>query len=310
MTVLYGNYAVCLARARTDDSEAKKALSRIVNELSLTASSTTTTYNVYNMIRGKVYIARVLRRLGETKQADEMETWLIKWFKKNPHKLTDRVIVEIFTTDIDQDTDPILKGLGEPVETAMRANLSETRPMCSMQTHLLLISVIEPLGDTDTDAQGLQVPRNAKKPTGPITKNHASTSRCWDLIKSPYISNFRELSAYLKKVAELSPTAPLEAQRASDWHVWRDAPQKAHTICFASGLGLPRDSSFSWAPTLFSNRSSVFPMPKMCLKAIMGLEPGEGKGFIEEVLDEFDHGPVNGLDGTDSNHLSDVFAIR
>ncbi len=66
--VLYGDYAVCLARARTDDKEAKKALSRIVNELSLNASSTTT----YNVIRGKVYLARVLRRLGETKQADEL----------------------------------------------------------------------------------------------------------------------------------------------------------------------------------------------------------------------------------------------
>ncbi len=33
-------------------------------------------------------------------------------------------------------------------------------------------------------------------------------------------------------------------------------------------------------------------------ETIMGLKPGEGKSFIEEVLEEFDHGPGNGLDGS------------
>ncbi|KAK0467212.1 uncharacterized protein EV420DRAFT_1636240 [Desarmillaria tabescens] len=294
--VLYGNYAVSLARARTDDKEAKKALSRLVNESNLTTFSTAT----YNVIRGKVYLARVLRRLGETKQAGELETWLIKWFKKNPHKITDLMIVEMFTTDLDQETDPVLKGLGG-------------------------VKWIEDRKHTQkTDERLYRACRNchAREPQVKL----AQCARCQHIyycskqcqkVNWPYHKEVcKEFAAHLKKIAELSRTAPLEAQRASDWHIWRDAPQKECTIHFASALELERDPSRGRTHIVLQmvehvpNAKNVLDRFKPVAVGIfkladiwqdfevfMGLKPGEGKGLIDEVLEEFDHGPGNGLDG-------------
>ena len=40
------------------------------------------------------------------------EKWLINWFKKNPNRINDNILVPLFTTDIDPKTDPVLLGLG------------------------------------------------------------------------------------------------------------------------------------------------------------------------------------------------------
>lgn len=40
------------------------------------------------------------------------EQWLVKWFKKNPHRLPDSSLIQIFTTDTDVEKDPILTALG------------------------------------------------------------------------------------------------------------------------------------------------------------------------------------------------------
>ncbi|KAK0501488.1 hypothetical protein EDD18DRAFT_737949 [Armillaria luteobubalina] len=295
--VLYGDYGVCLARARTDDKEAKKVLSRIVNELSLNASSTTT----YNVIRGKVYLARVLRRLEETRQADELETWLIKWFKKNPHKMGDKIIVEMFTTDIDQGTDPVLKGLGGVKWIEGRKHTQKTN---------------ERLSRTCRNCHACE-PQVKLAQCARCKHIYYCSKQCQQINWPYHKESCKDLSAHLKKIAELSRTAPLEAQRASDWHVWRDTPRRAHALCFASGLGLSRDDSRSRTHIVFQQVEHVPDAKNMLerfkttgvgiykladvwqdFEAVMGLKAGEGKSFIDEVLEEFDHGPGNGLGGS------------
>ncbi len=123
---LYELFAVCLARARTDDVEAKAVLSRIIHDPTFGTSESGTTA-LY--IREKVYLARVLRRLGEDSEAHKLyversfslvmlpdklfrEIWLVRWFKKHPHGINDSVLVPMFTTDIDPAMDPVFVGLG------------------------------------------------------------------------------------------------------------------------------------------------------------------------------------------------------
>ncbi len=66
---LYELFAVCLARARTDDIEAKAVLSRIIRDPTFgTSESVTNTLHV----GAKVYLARVLRRLGEDSEAHKL----------------------------------------------------------------------------------------------------------------------------------------------------------------------------------------------------------------------------------------------
>ncbi len=76
-----------------------------------------------------MYLARVLRRLGEDSEAHKLyverslplvmlsdklfrEISLVRWFKKHPHGIKDSALVAIFTTDIDPAVDPVFVGLG------------------------------------------------------------------------------------------------------------------------------------------------------------------------------------------------------
>ncbi len=123
---LYTSFALCLARARTDDVEAKAALSRIICDPNLDTSESGTTVH---HVQAKVYLARVLRRLGEDSEAQKLyverslplvmlpdklfrEIWLVRWFKKHPRGFKDSGLVAMFATDIDPAVDPVFVGLG------------------------------------------------------------------------------------------------------------------------------------------------------------------------------------------------------
>ena len=58
------DYAIVLARSRTNDAEAKKLLTKTTNPGS--------GLELRHLVVGKIYLARVLRRLGETKNAETM----------------------------------------------------------------------------------------------------------------------------------------------------------------------------------------------------------------------------------------------
>ncbi len=123
---LYELFAVCLARARTDNVEAKAALSHIIHNPTFSTSKPGTTAL---HVREKVYLAHVLRWLGEDSEAHKLyvkrslplvilpdklfrEIWLVRWFKKYPHRIKNSVLVPMFTTDIDPAMDPVFVGLG------------------------------------------------------------------------------------------------------------------------------------------------------------------------------------------------------
>ncbi|KAJ3807660.1 hypothetical protein F5876DRAFT_67946 [Lentinula aff. lateritia] len=85
---------------RTYVDKAKETLSRIISDKKIDKSS-------QGMIfLSKIYLFRVLRRLGEEKDAQKHEQWLIKWLKRNSHCLPELTFVEIFTTymNIKEDT--------------------------------------------------------------------------------------------------------------------------------------------------------------------------------------------------------------
>ena len=63
-------FAVCLARARIDDLEAKISLSRIIRDL--TSDDGSGEEIVAYRVQAKVYLARVLRRLGEDSEAHKL----------------------------------------------------------------------------------------------------------------------------------------------------------------------------------------------------------------------------------------------
>lgn len=101
---------------------------------------------------------------------------------------------------------------------------------------------------------------------------------------------------------------PDKAQLASDWYTWRVTPVPANLECLIHALGLQRDPSRSrthivfkqveYVPQAKSRRdrfkvvgAGVFRLDDIWsdLEAVMGLNKGEGKTYIKEMLEDFDN---------------------
>lgn len=98
------------------------------------------------------------------------------------------------------------------------------------------------------------------------------------------------------------------AQLASDWYTWRVTPVPANLDCLVHALGLRRDPSRSrthivfksveYVPQAKSRRdrfkvvgAAVFKLDDVWpdIERVMGLNKGEGKTYIKEMLEEFDN---------------------
>ncbi len=177
-------------------------LSRVMNDITFEASFRT----IFHRVEAKVYLARVLQRLGEDNEAHKLhvhclwpllmlsdktfrEVWLVKWFKKHPHEFGDAVLVQMFTTDIEPAVDPVFMGLGgtkwlnhrkATAKTLMRQarncrNCRACEPqvklsLCSKCQHTYYWSVISRLISSQTsNPEIIEVPETARKQTGPTT---------------------------------------------------------------------------------------------------------------------------------------------
>ncbi|KAG7098129.1 hypothetical protein E1B28_000100 [Marasmius oreades] len=102
----YAGFGVVLARAKLRDAEAKAILKRVMNDIDkISPGGAQATF-----IQSKLYLARVLRRMGDLEEAKKQETYLIKWFKKNSSNLEDVDLREWFLTEGGHD--PVFEGLG------------------------------------------------------------------------------------------------------------------------------------------------------------------------------------------------------
>ncbi|KAF5366299.1 hypothetical protein D9758_005736 [Tetrapyrgos nigripes] len=100
--VLYGS---TLARTKTNDAKAKTILERVLADIDQVTDGSKAI-----SIQAKLFLSRVLRRMGEVDEAKKLEDYLVKWFKKNPKRLAENALREWFVTE--SDPDPVLQGLG------------------------------------------------------------------------------------------------------------------------------------------------------------------------------------------------------
>ncbi|KAJ3874520.1 hypothetical protein F5051DRAFT_505823 [Lentinula edodes] len=236
------------------EKKAKETLSRIIN---IDKGS----QGMIFLVKSKIYLSQVLRRLGEEEDAQSHEQWLIKWLKKNPHRLPDSTPVEIFTSDTNIKEDPILTGLGGEKWLNNRRH-----------THKTDFSVFEIYNIFDPSLGELRV-------------------RSFFLMG--HIS-YREHATELKRVEN---QAPHKAHLASDWYTWRVAPVPANIVCVVHALGfvaIPHGP----AHISFSSTLNTFPVLKSAkinsrsisnIEAAMALNKGVGKKYIKEMFEEFDH---------------------
>ncbi|KAL0064242.1 hypothetical protein AAF712_008827 [Marasmius tenuissimus] len=102
---LYTVYGTILARTKTRNERAKLVLERILNDIDKVGERPKAMF-----IQVRLYLSRVLRRMGELEEAKKHETYLITWFRKNPHKTPEKYLRDWFETET--TADPVLEGLG------------------------------------------------------------------------------------------------------------------------------------------------------------------------------------------------------
>ncbi|KAF9263759.1 hypothetical protein L218DRAFT_1076950 [Marasmius fiardii PR-910] len=102
----YVAFGAALARTKSRDAEAKEMLEQAVNDIDKVSINGAKTL----FIQAKLYLARVLRRIGELEEAKKHESYLITWFRKNRNILKDAVLREWFLTE--NANDPVFDGLG------------------------------------------------------------------------------------------------------------------------------------------------------------------------------------------------------
>ncbi|SJL17599.1 uncharacterized protein ARMOST_21153 [Armillaria ostoyae] len=322
---LYELFAVCLARARTDDVEAKAALLRIIRDPTFgTSESGTTGHHV----QAKVYLARVLRRLGEDNEARKLEIWLVRWFKKHPHGIKDSVLVPMFTTDVDPAVDPVFVGLGgskwlDHRKAALKIQIIEKRSCRNCrasepQVKLSKCSKCKYTSYCSTECSKMNwryhkyifhytcfmgVLMTLPNDTGHTAGEHIGLITRYDVN-----DDFREDAACFLRLADLQRKNAFAARQFRDWMNFRDNRRPEMEECFAHALGLAGDASrgrthiiyqeVEYVPSVMGHLDQfrttgvgVFKLEDVWqdIETRMGLDPGEGKVYIREMLKEFDH---------------------
>ncbi|KAJ7594057.1 hypothetical protein C8J56DRAFT_925905 [Mycena floridula] len=285
---LYATYGKALARARVDDIEAKDALTRVVEARDVNPAMSA---DGYITISCKIYLARVLRRLNANdKQAVQMEQWLVKWLKKNPHRIDDTALAELFTTDLDPKTDPVLIGLGGVQWIDNRKRTEKTHSRLSRICRYC-------------QSSSVKLSQCAR------CKHIYYCSKECQMAHFPYHKEAcKEEAAAMKKIAALEESSPLAARVANDWREWRKQTFVGRDEALAHALNLGRDPERGRTHIIFEAvkyvpeakklrdrfrgiKAGVFKIDEVWpeIETALGLSKGEGKGFLQEMLDEFDH---------------------
>ncbi|KAH9921329.1 uncharacterized protein B0H18DRAFT_566750 [Fomitopsis serialis] len=98
-------FAEALVRSGEDDAKAETLLTE------LTDSPASDAHGLEDLVVTKVYLSRILRRRGNVGAAKRQEKWLVKWFRKNPHGLSDTILRQLLIPT-GETTSPILEALG------------------------------------------------------------------------------------------------------------------------------------------------------------------------------------------------------
>ncbi|KIY71280.1 hypothetical protein CYLTODRAFT_487345 [Cylindrobasidium torrendii FP15055 ss-10] len=289
---LYSQYVAALARSRTDDLEAKKCLNLLLD--GAPNSKNLPGYDgLLVVVSSRLYLARVLRRLGEHDEAKSHEHWLISWFKKNPVRIPEYFVKQWFSTDMDPKTDPVFVGLGG--KTWLAERVSTYRSSQRQRAHCGKCERGEPIVKLSRCA-GCQYVQYCSKE---CQKSH------WPDHKSLC----KERSMALK-IAEAAGSKE-ETKLALDWIKWRDSNQPCNKECLVHALGIHSDPSRGRThivvkeigrtpPALAKDpldnyhiiSMGVFPIASIYreIEYFMMLEDGGGPAFIKEIFDNVKEG--------------------
>jgi len=205
--------AEALIRSGTDLKAAKQLLR---DQLTKTSELT-----VEHLVRSRIWLAHLARIQGDDGEAKKLEEWLVKWFRKNPHTLRERVLRKLLIPG-GETSSPVLEALGGVAWLSHRKHTDKTdlqRVKCCRQCEAR-----EPLVKLSL--------------CGRCKRLYFCSVECqkknW-----PFHKNVCSKQAGLNDMlAELSLTAPAVGQRDKDFRTWLNLFDMTAVY---SALGLHRD---------------------------------------------------------------------
>ncbi|KAJ7922231.1 hypothetical protein B0H13DRAFT_1983716 [Mycena leptocephala] len=259
-----------LVLSGTDDNEAAKMLRRAMLGLE---SVNPGLDGLSLLIRTRAFLARALRKIGADDEAKPHETWLIHWFRKNPHFIPDNKIRHLLPPG------PILEGLGGEtwLENRKQTFKADQRLAKACRT----CGAREPL---------------------------VTLFRC-NNCKYIYYCEMAETQENIERMSLIDSAG---AKRNADWKLWCNSNHDATDFGLIHALGLHRNPERGrthivfkhvvYVPTATNPRHKfrvlscgVFRIKDVLrdVEAIMGLDLGEGQEYLDSLVDEFEDGRLN-----------------
>ncbi|KAK1223368.1 hypothetical protein PQX77_013767 [Marasmius sp. AFHP31] len=307
---LYMLYGTTLARTKTRDETAKKVLERILKDIDKVAQGSKLMF-----IQAKLYLARVLRRMGELDEAKKHETYLITWFKKNPRRIPENTLREWFETETEDDT--VLQGLGGIIRLGKRKPTFKALDRQSRQCYNcgLKESTSQKLLRCGKCQYTYYWFVTSSLLLLPELKNqlHTFSSRKCQVENHPYHKiGCAERASEIKRVEALKATAPTDAQCMEDWGLYKNSG--FDDVPSYHALGLCHDPNRGKTHIIFKLMeylpqggkdvldrfrvisAGVFRIKDVLneIEVFLGYNKGEGEQVIKEMLEEFSNGPGKG----------------
>ncbi|KAI0060082.1 hypothetical protein BV25DRAFT_1828173 [Artomyces pyxidatus] len=257
------------------------------------------------IIRTRIHLAQVLLQLGEEPEAQKEHTeYAVKFLRKNPKILSIQDLMQILTRT-DQPTHPVLEAIGGLTWLEERRNTARADERQAKQCRNC--GIREPQKTLFRCAQCQHIYYCSKECQKANWKMHKES--CKETAQS------RERAEILKAIN------PDKGRKAADWIEWRNAPHEANTFALAHALGVRRDPSRGRTHILLRQveyvprakdiryrfRVSACGVYRIAdiltdIEKLMGLDPGEGREYIDGLLEELDNSSV----GTDKVPLLDL----
>ncbi|KAL0069638.1 hypothetical protein AAF712_003296 [Marasmius tenuissimus] len=287
---VYMLYGIILARTKTRNEDAKTVLEWILKDIDKVEQGSKLMF-----IQVKLYLARVLRRMGELDEAKKHETYLITWFKKNPRRIPENTLREWFETENEDDT--VLQGLGGINWLGKRKPTFKALDRQSRQCYNC--------GLKESASQKLLR-------CGKCQYTYYCSRKC-QVENHPYHKiGCAERASEIKRAEALKATAPTDAQCMEDWRRYKNSG--FDDLPSYHALGLRHDPNRGKTHIIFKlmeylpqggkdvlDRFRVISAGVFRIKDVLneiegslGYNKGEGEQVIKEMLEEFNNGPGKG----------------
>ncbi|KZT66486.1 hypothetical protein DAEQUDRAFT_758711 [Daedalea quercina L-15889] len=275
-------FAEALTRSGEDDQAAEQLLERLADSPATTGGPD----RVLEVVKAKVFLARVQRRRGKAGAAKKQEKWLVKWFRKNPHLLPDTTLRELLTP-AGEPTSPVLEALGGSAWLEGREHTDKTDHRLVMQCRQCMAR--EPMVKLFVCSKCKKIyycSRECQKKDWPLHKDSC-----------------KDIAELNKRIELLSLTNTSAAQKEKDWAAWRDAVDQWPYVNALRLHGNPRRAlthliveQSVYTPHAGTMAKDKFKIVKCSVfrtsdvyrevERILRLDPGEGVEYCEGLLQD------------------------